>query len=173
MKNNETSLTDTGLTKSYSIEAEQAVLGSVLIEPLCFSTVSMIVRPEYFYLPQHRAIYGAMLSIDAAGKSVIDPLLILEILRKEKVFSSDEDGKTYLFRLADIVPSTSNVETYCKLVKDKFYLRTLVNVSNEIIELAENSGEEADNILDSAEQKIYDIRQGKAVAGPSDRKSVV
>lgn len=173
MKNNDTAIPDSGAVKVYSLEAEQAILGSILIDPSCFPTVSMQVRPEYFYLPQHKAIYGAMLTIDGAGKGVIDPLLILEVLRHDDVFASDEDGKTYLFQLADIVISTENVESYCKIIKDKFYIRTLINVSNEIIDLAENSGEEADVILDNAEQKIYDIRQGKSVSGPSKLSDVI
>ncbi len=173
MKKNDSSAIDAGTSKSFSLEAEQAILGSVLIDPSCFSTVSMLVRPDYFYMPQHKAIYTAMLSIDAAGSGAIDPLLILEMLRVEKVFSNDDDGKTYLFQLADIVPSTSNVEAYCKIIKDKFYIRTLVNVSNDIIDLAENSGEDADVILDNAEQRIYDIRQGKTVSGPSKLSDVI
>lgn len=173
MKKNDSVAVDTGTNKSFSLEAEQAILGSVLIEPSCFSTVSMLVRPEYFYMPQHKSIYTAMLSIDAAGNGTIDPLLLLEMLRVEKVFSNDDDGKTYLFQLADIVPSTSNVESYCKIIKDKFYIRTLVDVSTEIIDLAENSGQEADIILDNAEQRIYDIRQGKTVAGPSKLSDVI
>lgn len=173
MKSNDAAFVENGTSKSFSLEAEQAILGSVLIEPSCFPTVSMLVRPEYFYMPQHKAIYTAMLSIDGAGSGTIDPLLILEMLKKEKVFSNEEDGKTYLFRLADVVPSTVNVEAYCKIIKDKFYIRTLVNVSNDIIELAENSGEEADVILDNAEQRIYEIRQGKTVSGPSKLSDVI
>ena len=173
MKNNDSVMIDTSSSKSFSLESEQAVLGSILIDPSCFPTVSMLVRPEYFYLPQHKAIYMAMLNIDSTGTGAIDPLLILEILKKEKVFSNDEDGKTYLFQIADIVPATSNVEAYCKIIKDKFYIRTLVEVSNDIIDMAENSGEEADIILDNAEQRIYEIRQGKTVSGPSKLSDVI
>lgn len=173
MKKNDSAAVEAGSSKSFSLEAEQAVLGCVLTDPSCFSTVSMLVRPDYFYMPQHKAIYAAMLSIDAAGSGSIDPLLILEMLKVEKVFSNDEDGKTYLFQLAQIVPATANVEAYCKIIKDKFYIRTLVNVSNEIIDLAENSGEDADIILDNAEQRIYDIRQGKTVSGPAKLRDVI
>lgn len=158
---------------SYSLESEQAVLGSILIDPACFSTVSMLLRPDYFYLPQHKSIYNAMLTIDAAAGGSIDPLLILEMLKKENVFGSDADGKTYLFQLSEAVPSTANVESYCKIIKDKFYVRTLINVSNEIIDIAENSGKDADLILDDAEQRIYEIRQGKTVAGPSKLSDVI
>lgn len=173
MKTNEEAYREQTGSKAYSLEAEQAVLGSVLMDPSCFPSVSMLLRPDYFYLPQHKAIYSAMLTIDAANGGNIDPLLILEMLKKEKVFSGDEDGKTYLFQMADIVPSTANVEAYCKIIKDKYYIRTLVNVSNDIIDLAENSGEEADTILDNAEQRIYDIRQGRTVVGPSKLSDVI
>ncbi len=173
MKDKETVSVDTSSRKVFSLEAEQAILGSILIDPACFPTVSMLVRPEYFYLPQHKAIYTTMLSIDASGSGIIDPLLILETLKNEKVFSNDEDGKVYLFQLADIVPSTSNVESYCKILKDKFYIRTLIGVANDIIDLAENSGHEADKILDNAEQRIYEIRQGKTVSGPSRLSDVI
>ncbi len=173
MKEKDAVSVDTASRKVFSLEAEQAILGSILIDPSCFPTVSMLTRPEYFYLPQHKAIYMAMLSIDAAGSGVIDPLLILEMLKTEKVFSNDDDGKVYLFQLADIVPSTSNVESYCKILKDKFYIRTLIGVANDIIDLAENSGHEADKILDNAEQRIYEIRQGKTVSGPSKLSDVI
>ena len=171
--NRDNNYTETAVSKSFSIEAEQAVLGSILLDPACFPSVSMLLRAEYFYLPQHREIYAAMLAIDAAGSGAIDPVLILELLRKEKVFSNDEDGKTYLFQLANTVPATANVESYCRIIKDKFYLRTLINVSHEIIEMAENAGEDSDTVLDSAEQRIYEIRQGRTVNGPSKLSDVL
>jgi replicative DNA helicase len=160
-------------SKSYSIEAEQAVLGSVLLDPSCFPSVSVQLRVDYFYLPQHQAIYTAMLAIDAAGSGTIDPVVILEQLRREKVFPNDEDGKTYLFQLAEAVPATANVESYCRIIRDRYYRRALIGVSREIIEMAENGGEEADKLLESAEQRIYDIRQGRAVGGPSKLSDVL
>ena len=169
----EDNYTEAVVSKSYSIEAEQAVLGSVLTDPACFPSVSVLLRAEYFYLPQHRAIYTAMLAVDAAGSGTIDPLLILEKLRREKVFSNDEDGKTYLYQLASSVAATANVGSYCRIVRDKFYLRTLIGVSHEIIDMAENAGEDADAVLDSAEQRIYEIRQGKSVGGPSKLSDVL
>ena len=172
-KNREDSFTEAAASKSYSIEAEQAVLGSVLLDPACFPSVSLLLRADYFYLPQHKAIYTAMLAIDAAGSGTIDPVLILEILRREKVFSTDEDGKTYLFQLSNAVPATANVESYCRIIKDKFYLRTLIGVSHDIIEMAESAGDDADTVLDNAEQRIYEIRQGKTVGGPSKLSDVL
>lgn len=172
-KNREDNFTEAAVSRSYSIEAEQAVLGSVLMDPACFPSVSLLLRADYFYLPQHKAIYTAMLAIDAAGSGTIDPVLILEMLRREKVFSTDEDGKTYLYQLSNAVPATANVESYCRIIRDKFYLRTLIGVSHDIIEMAESAGEDADKVLDSAEQRIYEIRQGKTVGGPSKLSDVL
>ena len=76
-------------------------------------------------------------------------------------------GKKYLFQLADLVPSTENVEAYSKIIREKYYIRSLINVSKSIIEDASSTTEQADLLLESAEQKIYDIRQGRVSKGPA------
>lgn len=152
-----------GLSMPFSIEAEQAVLGSVLIDPEVLSTVLTLVRSEYFYLPQHRAIFDVLVSLDTLG-SKIDALIVLERLKENGSFD-DAAGKNYLVQLAQAVPSTANIENYCKIVKDKFYLRTLISVSRDTIEDATSGSLEADKILDAAEQRIYDIRKGKTSGG--------
>lgn len=149
----------------YSLEAEQAVLGSVLIDPSCITQVLILVKPEYFYLPQHKAIFTIMQELDALGNK-IDPLIVLEKLKNEKVYD-EATGKKYLFQLADLVPSTENVEAYSKIIREKYYIRSLINVSKSIIEDASSTTEQADLLLESAEQKIYDIRQGRVSKGPS------
>ena len=149
----------------YSLEAEQAVLGSILLEPSCITQVIILVKPEYFYLPQHRAIFTIMQEIDALGGK-IDPLIVLEKLKNSKVYD-DASGKQYLLTLSQIVPSTENVEAYSKIIREKYYVRSLINVSRDIINDASSSSEPADTILEVAEQKIYDIRQGRVTKGPS------
>ena len=149
----------------YSLEAEQAVLGSILMEPSCINQAVIYVKSEYFYLPQHRSIFSIMQNIDAAGGK-IDPLIVLEALKKEQIYD-DAGGKNYLFQLSQVVPSTENIESYAKIVREKFYIRTLINTSREIMDDATNTSESADTLLDSAEQKIYNIRQGKVTTGPS------
>lgn len=149
----------------YSLEAEQAVLGSILLEPSCITQVLILVKPEYFYLPQHRAIFTIMQEIDALGGK-IDPLIVLEKLKSSKVYD-DASGKQYLLTLSQIVPSTENVEAYSKIIREKYYVRSLINVSRDIINDASSSSEPADTILEVAEQKIYDIRQGRVTKGPS------
>ena len=159
-------------TKAYSFEAEQAVLGCVLMHPEAFSTVAMQVKAEYFFYPQHRAIYEIMQQLDATAGTV-DILMVLEHLKNEKLFSGDEGGKKYLYQLAESVPSTANLDKYCGILRDKFYIRTLVSVSNQIIEEAENADVGADRLLDNAEQSIYAIRQGQTTSGPSKLSEVI
>jgi replicative DNA helicase len=149
----------------YSLEAEQAVLGSILLDPSCITQVLIMVKPDYFYLPQHKEIFTIMQEIDALGGK-IDPLIVLEKLKDQKIYD-DAGGKQYLFQLADMVPSTENVEAYSKIIREKYYVRSLINVSKGIIEDASASNESADSLLESAEQKIYDIRQGRVTRGPA------
>lgn len=133
----------------------------------------MEIRSEYFFLQQHRDIFEAMVTIDSAGGTTIDPLLVLETLKSKKTFPSEEDGKQYIFTLVEAYSSESNIHTYCKVLKDKYYIRTLINVSNDIIQLASDSGASADEILSEAEQRIYEIRQGKTIVGPSRLSEVI
>lgn len=159
-------------TLPFSLEAEQAVLGAILLDPSCISAVTMILKPDYFYLPQHKAIFTTILALDAAHGGKIDPLLVLDTLRKDKTFN-DESGKTYLLQLSKVVPSTANVDSYAKIVREKYYIRSLITAAGEITDKATNSDQTADELIDMAEQKIYDIRQGKAISGPSKIGDVI
>lgn len=146
--------------QTHSNEAEMALLGAILTDPACLYEIqSDGFKTEYFFAPAHKAIYAAMISIDSEGKTV-DPLLILDYLKSEKVFD-DAAGKKYLLELADSVPTSKNVLNYAKIIREKYYIRALVNVSREITETATSGNLSADMVLDSAEQKIYDIRKGK------------
>jgi len=156
----------------YSPEAEQAVLGAVLLNPDCMEDVVNIVKQDYFYLPQHRVIFASMMSMYTGSKAKIDPVIIADILVKEGQYDL-AGGREYLITLRDSVPSTANVETYAKIVEEQYYLRSLIATSQEIIEQASGGGVDASLLLDSAEQKIYDIRQGKDISGPKKVSDVI
>ena len=144
----------------YSLETEQAVIGSILINPECVGLVLSHIRPDYFYIPQHKAIMDAIVLLDSLG-SRIDALTVLDKLGGDENFDK-ESGKALLFQIAQSVPSAANVENYCKIVREKYFLRLLITISRETIDSALDGNAEADKILDSTEQKIYDIRKGKA-----------
>lgn len=157
-------LLDENMNLPYSFDAEQAVLGSLLKDPSCLATVSDMLKTEHFYIPQHKEIYTAIINIDTMGGR-IDPLVVLEELKRKGVYD-DIGGKTYLMKIAQSVPSTQNVESYIKIIIDKYYLRTLMLTAREILDETGEGTESPDVLLDMAEQKIYDIRRGKNTSGP-------
>ena len=159
------------ITLPNSIEAEQAVLGCVLTNPDALSRAVNLLRPEYFYLPQHREIFSMMLELDSRGQTV-DPLVLLERMKSAGTYD-EASGKNYLFQLAEAVPSTRNVESYCGIIREKYFVRSLIETSKSIIDEAVGSDESADMLVDSAEQKIYDIRKGKASVGPSKISDII
>ncbi|MCI9273796.1 MAG: replicative DNA helicase [Clostridiales bacterium] len=153
-----------GLNLPYSPEAEQSVLGAVLLDSTCLDRVAEILpRPDYFHLANHKQIYAAMLDLFTVGRPV-DFVTVLEQLKKEDAFD-DVSGKTYLLQLAQIVPSISNVESYAVIVRDKYDIRTLITTARDIIEDAADGATDASSLLDSAEQRIFDIRRGKNMQG--------
>ncbi len=153
-----------GLKLPYSPEAEQAVLGAVLMEPEVLAQVAEILpKSEYFYVSTHKLIYSAMLSMFTQGKTV-DFITVLETLKTDKSFD-EATGKTYMMQLAESCPSISNVEIYAQYVRDKYDVRMLISASRDIIEEASDAEIEPSMLIDSAEQKIYDIRRGKNIQG--------
>ncbi len=160
-----------GLGLPYSLEAEQSVLGAVLVEPDSINVLADKVRTEFFYLPEHQAIYRVMLQKMLENQR-IDFVTVLESLKAERYFST-EDGKAYLLKLANTVPYLSNLENYAKIVRDKYEARCLIKAAREITEEAMDPSVETDMLLDSAEQRIYNIRQDRQTGGLMHIKDVL
>lgn len=153
-----------GMKLPFSLEAEQSVLGAILLDSSCIDKVAEILpRPEYFHLGNHKLIYETLLDMFTQGRT-IDFVTLLEELKKNSVFN-DSNGKTYLMELAQIVPSISNVENYARIVRDNYDVRTLIITARDIIEDATQGTYDASVLIDSAEQKIFDIRRGKSMQG--------
>ena len=149
-----------GLNLPFSPEAEQSVLGAVLLDASCMDRVAQILpHADYFYLSSNSQIYSVMLQMFTEGKP-IDFVTVLEYLKKSGNFDETE-GKTYLLQLAQLVPSISNVESYASIVRDKYDIRTLITAARDIIEESSSGEADATSLLDSAEQRIFDIRRGK------------
>ncbi|MFR5876457.1 MAG: replicative DNA helicase [Eubacterium sp.] len=156
----------------YNLEAEQSVLGAILLDSSCMEDAITYVNADSFYLPQHKHIFSAMMSMFTGSNGAIDPVLIADSLAKDGVYDL-AGGRDYLLQLSQSVPSTANVEKYAKIVREQYYLRTLIQVSQDIIEDASSGSGDASTLLDSAEQRIYDIRQGKEVNGPAKISDVI
>ncbi len=148
----------------YSLEAEQTVLGAVLLDPDSLSIAMNYVKPESFYIAMHRELFAIIIRLFTMGVNS-DIITVLDEAVKAKVFESSKVGKEYLSTVMELVPTTKNVESYCKIVEEKYYIRSLITASKEIIEMCSSGDEGASHLLDFAEQKIYDIRQGRDTDG--------
>ena len=155
----------------FNLEAEQSVLGSILIKPECIEEVIEHVNADSFYLPQHNAIFSSMMVMYSNSKA-IDPVIIADALAKDGKYD-EAGGRDYLLQLAQSVPSTANVVYYAKIVKEQYYLRQLVSLSSKIIEDATSGEADATSILENAEQSIYNIRQGRESNGPAKVSEVI
>ena len=148
----------------YNLEAEQTVLGALLLDSSALSTVMDYLKPESFYRQQHREIFSIIVRMFSNGQNA-DIITVMNEAVAMGVFETTAMAKTYLKGIMENFPSVSNIESYCKIVEDKFYSRALISASREIIDLATDGATDAKTLLDSAEQKIYDIRQGNDTKG--------
>ena len=149
-----------GLSMPFSMEAEQSVLGAILLEPSCLDTVAEILpRAEYFYAVNNQMIYSVMLEMLTLSLPV-DFITVLEKLKENEEFD-EATGKVYLTQLAQLVPSIGNVAAYANIVRNKYDVRTLMQAARGILDDANEGAEDSALILDRAEQRIYDIRRGK------------
>lgn len=155
----------------YSVEAEQAVLGSVIIDPKCLTDIATLMKTEYFYIPQHREIYAAMASMYELSQT-IDFVSLLEKLKSDGVYD-EAGGKAYLTKLAQHVPSSANVLTYVAIIRERYYARSLMTAAQGIIKDINDNELDSGKLLDSAEQRIYEIRQGREISGLTHIKSVI
>ena len=148
----------------YSIEAEQSILGAILVNSDVLPTVVDLISPECFYNEQHRQLYGIMLRLFTSG-SQADIVVVLNEALQARIFENAQEGRKYLAALVDQMPSVSNVASYCKIVAEKYYIRSLAYVAREVLDRVADGGDDAQTLLDWSEQKIFDIRQGKDVRG--------
>ena len=155
----------------YSVEAEQATLGSIIIDPKCFTQIASLLKADYFYLPQHKEIYAALCSMFELNQG-IDFVSLLEKMKKSKNYD-EASGKAYLTRLVQIVPSSANVVTYANIVRDRYYARALTLAAQTIINDVTESKRSADDLLNKAEQSIYEIRQGNTLSDLKHIKEVI
>jgi len=146
-----------------SIEAEQSVLGSMLIDKEVIPIVMEILKPEDFYRPDHREIYDVIIELFDRAQ----PIDLITVSERLKLHGKLEltGGLEYLSNIATAVPTTANVKNYSKIVEEKALLRRLIRASSDIVDLGFNATEEVTFILDKAEQGIFDILQKRSSQG--------
>lgn len=141
-----------------SLEAEQAVLGSILIDSRCLTDVIGILRPEDFYLQQNREIYETIYTMFNFSQT-IDPVTVLDKMRELGVYH--ENSRDYIRQLMEITPTAANAVRYAGIVREKAMLRGLADASSDISEMVYSQVGTPAEILESAEKKIYSLRKGE------------
>ena len=154
----------------HSVEAEQAVLGSILIDPRCVADVIGVLRADEFYVEANKNIFETVFSMFNYSQK-IDAVTVLNELRSRGY--ANEGSRDYLMRLMEITPTAANVMEYAAIIKDKALLRSVADAGSEISALALEAGGDGQTVLDSAEQKVYAIRQGRSVGGLEPVKKVL
>ena len=146
-----------------SLEAEQSVLGSMLLDKEAISIVAEILKEDDFYREVHNEIFQAIVNIYNAGEPV-DLITLTDRLKSRKTIEA-VGGITYLTELMNIVPTVHNIEFYAKIVLEKSTLRKLIKSSNEIISKCFDSGQETATIVDDAEKGIFNISLSRSTQG--------
>jgi len=141
-----------------SLEAEQAVLGSILIDSKCLTDVIGIVRPEDFYLQQNREIYETIYTMFNFSQT-IDPVTVLDKLRE--LGYHHENSRDYILQLMQITPTAANAVRYANIVRDKSMLRGLADAASDISDTVYSQLGTPEEILENAEKKIFALRKGE------------
>ncbi|MBE6729914.1 MAG: replicative DNA helicase [Ruminococcaceae bacterium] len=155
----------------YDFEAEQGVLASILVDPNCIVDVIPNLKEDYFYIPNHKVIYRTLM--DMANDNIkIDFIILLDRLKKEGLYDK-AGGKAYLTDLIQSEASSANVMTYVGIVRERYYARALIVASRDIINDATENIMDAGKLLEKAEQRIYEIREGRSIQGLEHIKGVI
>ena len=147
----------------HSVEAEQAVLGSMLIDPRCVSEVIDKLRTDDFYIRQNKEIYETIYSMFNYSLT-IDPVTVLENM-KQNGYYDENQSRGYILQLMDTTPTAANVGVYIEIIKDKTLLRRVAEAAGDLTAMIQEGTATGQDILEAAEQRIYAIRQGRSARG--------
>src|SRR3972149_45014 len=139
----------------HSLEAEMALLGSIMLRPDAIYEVLDIVTPNSFYFEKNRTIFENMLELFSKHQPI--DILSLSSRLKEKELLERVGGTTFLTELTSMVPSSANIKHYADIVQKKFIMRQLIEASEFISHLGFNEAGDLEEILDHAEKKVFDI----------------
>ncbi|MEM9088476.1 MAG: replicative DNA helicase [Cyanobacteria bacterium P01_F01_bin.53] len=146
-----------------NIEAEEAILGGILIDPEALGRVTEVIVPEAYYIAAHRSIYQAALDLQARGLPT-DMMGIASWL-KDKGLLENVGGQSRLAQLVDRTISAANIDQYAKLVMDKYTRRKLIQSGGEIIQLGYETETPLEEVLDKSEQELFGITQERPTSG--------
>lgn len=160
-----------GARLPHNVEAEQSVIGSMLLDPRCVPEVMEHLRSEDFYISQNKAIFEAVQSMFTLNES-IDPVTVIDKLTIRGTLDK-AGGRAYIMKLLEVTPTAVNVAQYVKIVRDKSVLRNLDETTAEIHDIIVSGEGDADAVVEIAEQKIYEIRSEKKTKGMAPIRDVL
>ena len=143
----------------FSLIAEQSLLGAVLVDPESFNEIADMVAVSDFYMEEHQQIFSAMHELFLTSRD-IDVVTLIDMLVQKGIYTKS-GGEQYIRTIAEVVPNALNVKDYARIVKDKSILRQLIGACEEVTDTAYSEQDDVSHILDSAENKIFAIAQGK------------
>ncbi len=146
-----------------NLEAEKAALGAMLVEKEAIIDAIEVIEAKHFYKEIHQKIFEVIVGLFDKNEPV-DITTLSEELKKKKLLKSI-GGAAYLTSLIDSVPTAANIDYYAKIIREKSILRSLINVSTDILHETYMAEEDADTMLDKAEQKIFDLSENKISKG--------
>ncbi len=156
MSNQDTSLAMLK-TPPYSLEAEQFLIGGILLEEYAYDYVAGVLFPKHFYRKEHQVIYEHIVKLRSENKNV-DAVTVGESLKQNNQLSF-VGGVDYLHNLVDSTTSSTNISSYAEIIRERFILRELISASNTIADSAyAPQGRNVDQLLDESEQKIFNIK---------------
>ena len=159
------------LAMPHSVEAEQAVLGSMLIDERCVPDVAARLTADDFYMRQNRELYQVLFGMFNRFET-IDPVTVLDRMKQAGVYD-EERSVAYLRQLMEITPTAANVMEYVAIVADKALLRRVGETAGELTEMVRSESGTASAILEIAEQRIFAIRQGRSAIGMAHISAVM
>ena len=154
----------------HSVTAEQAVLGSVLIDARCMPEVAEALRPEDFYMAQNREIFETMISMFNFSET-IDPVTVANHMVQRG--HEERATREYFLQLMQVTPTAANVGEYVGIMKDKSLLRRIAETAGGLTALVQEGSGTAQEVLEAAEQRIYAIRQGRSAQGLEHISTVI
>lgn len=143
----------------FSLEAEQSLLGSIMINPSYMDEIVSIISADDFYLPEHSEIFSAMQSMYLKSRNIDVITLINELVTSGTY--DEAGGNQYLKLIAETVPTAANYKDYAKIVRDKAILRQLIEAGEDIAEAAYSGEDEAERLVEYAESRVFRIAEGR------------
>ena len=154
----------------YSSQAEQAVIGSMLIDPRCIAEVVKKLRADEFYIRANRDVYETILAMFSYGQTV-DPVTVIDQMKVRGVY--DENVPGYLAEIMRITPTSANAMEYVTIIKDRALLRSISTVADEINAMVYEGSGAAEDVLEAAEAKLHAVRENRGSGGLKEIRHVM